>query len=101
MKKTKSADTRKLVEKINKFTPNQGNKSTAKKSTSKFTKVPQLPSPGGDKHAGTTDHTSMKEFQKMIQFLKNKGRANLGKRGGKGSVSSKIKGDGKKSKGRP
>jgi hypothetical protein len=74
-----------IVEKITKFTPGDKRSAAAKKSTARIlTKAPTLQSPGGEKHAGTTDHQSMKEFKKMISFLKNKKTA-LGKRGGKSS----------------
>lgn len=86
-----------VVEKISKFTPGD-KKSAAKKSTTRIlTKAPTLQSPAGDKHAGTTDHTTMKEFQKMIQFLKNKGKS-TGKRAGKSSGTKLAAG--KKSQGK-
>ena len=84
--KTSGAAVGAIVEKIAKFTPGDKGSKAAKKSTARIlTKAPTLQSPGGDKHAGTTDHQSMKDFQKMISFLKNKGKATLGKRAGKAS----------------
>jgi len=62
-----------------------------------LTKAPTLQSPGGDKHAGTTDHSTMKDFQKMITYLKNKGKS-TGKRGGKTSGTKLA--SGKKSQGK-
>ena len=74
-----------MVERLNKFTPG-GAKSASKKSTTRIlTKAPTLQSPGGDKEAGTTDHTTMRDFKKMINYLK-KGKS-AGKRGGKASGS--------------
>jgi hypothetical protein len=86
----KSGDIKKMVERIQKFTPG-GNKSIAKKSTARILsgKTPALPSPGDKNAAGTTDHTSMKDFRKMIQYLQ-KNKPSLGKRaGGKLSAGSK------------
>ena len=83
MAKGRSGEIKKMVEKISKYTPG-GNKSVAKKSTGRILsgKTPALPSPGGDKNlAGTTDHTSMKDFKKMIQYLQ-KSKSSLGKRAG-------------------
>jgi len=60
--KGKAAGVGAVVEKLSKFTPGD-KRSAAKKSTARIlTKAPTLQSPAGDKHAGTTDHTSMKEF---------------------------------------
>lgn len=74
-----------IAEKISKLTPG-GKKSAAKKSTARIlTKAPTLQSPGGDKEAGTTDHATMKDFKKMISFLK-KGKG-AGKKSGKVSGS--------------
>ena len=85
------------VEKLAKFTPGE-KRSTAKKSTARIlSKAPTMQSPGGDKQTGTTDHTSMREFQKMITFLKNKGK-NTGKRGGKASGTKLA--SGKRSQGK-
>jgi hypothetical protein len=83
-----------IIEKITKFTPGDKKSAAAKKSTTRIlTKAPTLASPGGDKHAGTTDHQSMKDFQKMISFLKNKGKGGaIGKRGGKSSTARHASG---------
>jgi hypothetical protein len=79
-----------IVEKISKLTPG-GKNTAAKKSTARIlTRVPTLQSPGGDKEAGTTDNATMKDFQKMISYLK-KGKTS-GKRSGKVSGGSKISG---------
>lgn len=80
-----------IVEKISKFTPGD-KKSAAKKSTARIVsaRAPTLQSPGGDKHAGTTDHQSMRDFQRMVNFLKSK---KISK--GKGSAA---RGSGKKSR---
>lgn len=70
-----------MVDKLNKLTPG-GKKSAAKKSTAKIlSRVQTMQSPGGDREAGTTDNATMKDFQKMITYLK-KGK-NAGKRSGK------------------
>jgi hypothetical protein len=90
--KGKSGDIQKMVQKISKYTPS-GNKSVAKKSTARILtgKTPALPSPGDKNMAGTTDHTSMKEFRKMISYLQRNKKSGLGKRGGgKLSTSSKA-----------
>lgn len=92
-----------MVEKIQKFTPGQKASVTAKKSTSRIMsgKTPTLPSPGGDKEAGTTDHQSMKDFKKMVAWIqKSRGKTtSLGgkKTGGKLSAASKGGRSGKKS----
>ena len=63
-----------VVEKLSKFTPG-GKKSANKKSASRIvTKAPTLQSPGGEKNAGTTDHSTMKDFKKMISYLKKSGK---------------------------
>lgn len=86
-----------VVERLAKFTPGD-KKSAAKKSTARiYTKAPTLQSPGGDKHAGTTDHATMRDFQKMITYLKNK-KSNTGKRAGKTSGTKLV--SGKKSQGK-
>lgn len=60
-----------MVEKLAKFTPGDKKSNANKKSTTRIlTKAPTFPSPGGDKHHGTTDHTSMKDFKKMMAYLK-------------------------------
>jgi len=91
--KGRSGEIKKMVEKISKYTPG-GNKSVTKKSTTRILsgKTPALPSPGGDKNlAGTTDHTSMKDFKKMIQYIQKSKTQYLGKRaGGKLSAGSKA-----------
>jgi len=98
-KGAKGADVRRMVDRISKFTPGQKG-SVAKKSTSRIMsgKTPTLPSPGGDKDAGTTDHQSMKDFKKMVAWIqKSRGKGGLGKKtGGKLSAASKGK-SGKKS----
>lgn len=81
-----------VIEKLSKFTPG-GRKSAVKKSTAKIvTKAPTLQSPGGAQEAGTTDHATMKDFRKMISYLK-KGKGAAGKKSGKvtGSKLSKKK----------
>jgi hypothetical protein len=81
-----------VVEKLAKFTPG-GRKSAVKRSTAKIvTKAPTLQSPGGAQEAGTTDHATMKDFRKMISYLK-KGKGAAGKKSGKvtGSKLSKKK----------
>ena len=93
----KSGGVAHVVEKLAKFTPGD-KRSAAKKSTTRIlTKAPTLQSPGGDKQAGTTDHSTMKDFQKMISFLK-KGKAPA-KKGGKAS-GTKLTSSGKKSQGK-
>ena len=85
-----------VADKITKFTPGD-RKSVGKRSNARIvSRAPTLQSPGGDKHAGTTDHQSMKEFQKMLNYIKSKGKPTLGKRGGKHSTGHKH-GSGKKS----
>ena len=72
---SKSGDIKKMVEKINKFTPGAGKPSvTDKKSTTRILTRPgktpgTLPSPGGDREAGTTDHQTMKDFKKMVAWI--------------------------------
>jgi len=54
-----------------------------------------MQSPGGDKQAGTTDHSTMRDFKKMISYLKK------GKNAKKGGKSSGTKlASGKKSSGK-
>jgi hypothetical protein len=91
--KTAGAGIGGIIEKIAKFTPGDKQSAAQKKSTTRIlTKAPTLASPGGDKHAGTTDYQSMKDFQKMISFLKKNKGAALGKRGGKGSTAKQASG---------
>lgn len=78
-----------VVEKLSKFTPGD-KKSAAKKSTARIlTKAPTMQSPGGDKQTGTTDNATMKDFQKMINYLKKNKKS--GKAAGKASKSSVSK----------
>lgn len=87
-----------VVEKLAKFTPGDKKSAAAKKSTARIlTKAPTLQSPGGDKQAGTTDHSTMKDFQKMMNFLK-RSKTTGAKRGGK--VSGSKLASGKKSQGK-
>jgi hypothetical protein len=81
-----------IVEKIQKFTPGDKRSAAAKKSTARIGggKAPTMMSPG-DKHAGTTDHQSMRDFQRMVNFLKNKKIS-------KGKGSTARTNSGKKSK---
>lgn len=84
-----------IAEKLSKFTPGDKKSAAAKKSTARIlTKAPTLQSPGGDKQAGTTDHSTMKDFQKMMSFLK---RGKTAKKAGKVS-GTKL--PGKKSQGK-
>lgn len=70
-----------IVEKISKLTPG-GRKSAAKKSTARIlSRAQTLQSPGGDRETGTTDNATMKDFHKMMAYLK-KGKA-AGKKSGK------------------
>jgi hypothetical protein len=86
-----------VVEKLAKFTPGDKRSAAAKKSTARIlTKAPTLQSPGGDKQAGTTDHSSMRDFQKMISYLKNK--KTTVRKGGKASGTKLA--SGKKSQGK-
>ena len=87
-----------VVEKLAKFTPGDKKSAAAKKSTARIlTKAPTLQSPGGDKQAGTTDHSTMKDFKKMMSFL-NRSKTGSAKRGGK--VSGSKLASGKKSQGK-
>jgi len=87
----KSSGVGSMVEKLAKFTPGDKKSNANKKSTTRIlTKAPTFPSPGGDKHHGTTDHTSMKDFKKMMAYLK--------KNKGTGKKNSAKKLSGKKSK---
>jgi len=87
-----------VVEKLAKFTPGDKKSAAAKKSTARIlTKAPTLQSPGGDKQAGTTDHSTMKDFKKMMSFL-SRAKTGSAKRGGK--VSGSKLASGKKSQGK-
>jgi hypothetical protein len=71
-----------VVEKLAKFTPGE-KKSAPKKSLARIvTKAPTLQSPGGAQEAGTTDHATMKDFKKMMTYLK-KSKGVAGKKSGK------------------
>lgn len=84
-----------VVEKLAKYTPGE-KKSAAKKSTTRIlSRAPMLQSPGGDKQAGTTDHSTMRDFKKMISYLKKGKNA---KKGGKASGTKLA--SGKKSSGK-
>lgn len=98
VKSAAKGDIKRMVEKIQKFTPG-GKPATEKKSTGRILsgKTPTLPSPGGDKEAGTTDHQSMKDFKKMVAWIQSR-KVPYGKRSGKLSAASKIGKSGKKSK---
>jgi hypothetical protein len=49
-----------------------------------------MQSPGGDRQTGTTDNSTMKDFQKMINYLKkNKKGGKAAGKASKGSVSKK------------
>jgi hypothetical protein len=107
---SKGADIKKLAEKISKFSP-AGKSTAAKRSTQRLSqgKTPTVPSPGAGSHVGTTNHQSMEDFKRMMQYYNKKykgkkagsnssaaGKASGGKRTG-GKLSSKIQRSGKKS----
>jgi len=71
-----------LTSKIAKFTPGAG-KRTGKKSLVRASETGPIPSPGENKsEAATTDLTTMKQFKKMVEFLKKSkaGKGVLGKK---------------------
>ena len=77
---SKLGDSRKIAEKISKFTPGRASaNSAAKRSTHRLNsgKLHEMPSPGAGSQAGTTNHQSMEEFKKMVAFY-NK-RRNMSK----------------------
>ena len=71
-----------LTSKIAKFTPGAG-KRTGKKSLARASESAPVPSPGEGKSEGaTTDLQTMKQFKKMVEFLKKTkaGKSTLGKK---------------------
>jgi len=67
-----------VIRKIHQNTPGRA---AQKQSTGRIlTKAPTLQSPGGDNQAGTTDHATMRDFNKLIRQLKGK-KGNAGKSG--------------------
>lgn len=89
----KSGGVKRLTEQISKFTPNKSNKSAAKRSTQRIlTKTPSIPSPGSGSQKGTTNHQSIEEFKKMVDYFNKKykarnasGKKSSGRSGGKGT----------------
>lgn len=100
-KKAESADVKKNVDKIVKYTPSKAasakkdtpqkpasaGKQSAKKSTSK--KAPAMPSPGGKKSTKTTDQMSMAQFKQYLEWHEKKKTGKvLGKRSATGKASA-------------
>lgn len=92
-KSVESAEVRKSVDKIIKYTPSKsaGKKETpqkvgkvsAKRSVSK--KTPAMPSPGGKKSTRTTDLMTMQQFKQYVDWHEKK-------KGGKSSSHGKVLG---------